>query len=926
MHDSENTEQDINEDRLVPIVSIVDEVTSSYRDYAMSVIVSRALPDVRDGLKPVHRRILFAMHDAGNTHDKAYRKSARPVGEVMGKFHPHGDGAIYDALVRMAQDFTMSLPLLDGQGNYGSLDGDNAAAMRYTEVRLAEPANAILSDIGTDTVDFQENYDGKDMEPVVLPARFPNMLVNGAAGIAVGMATNIPPHNLGEVIDATLALIEDPDTSTDALIDLLPGPDFPTGGIIYGENGVRATYHKGAGRIVIRARTSIETAPSGQESIIIEEVPYQIVKADLVEKIAKAAKDKHIEGIESVRDESDRDGVRVVIGLKRDTNARFVLNQLWRRTRMQSVFNSNMVALDGGRPGVMNLRQILSAFVEFREEVVARRTAHLLRQARERSHLLCGLMVAVNNLDEVIAIIRGSERPADARETLKARNWHAGDIAQYIRLIDDPLHPVEADLTYRLSDRQARAILDLRMQRLTALGIKEIGKDLAKLAFQIEDCLAILRSRQRVLEIISNELREVRTKFAVPRRTEIVKDTMEILDEDLIPRREMVVIITGSGHVKRTPLDDIRRQRRGGKGLIGTNMAEDDFVAAVHVANTHDELLCFAANCRVYKTKTWQFPEGRRYSRGRPLASILKVESGVAISAITPIAPDNYASDSDCLVFAASNGKLRRSSLSLFKYVSSVGKLAFPVKDNASLVNVKLCTVNDDVLVATQNGRVNRFPVKLLRAVKSRSAFGAKGVSLAEGDTVIALEVTPGSNLVRSELRDYLRWRRIQHRKEQVHHAASARSAALADEAPPLLPMEDGSSAEQETAADAEKPEAPNQRWLELREQESLLLTIDQRGFGKLSSSHEYTARKGRTGTGLLAGKLGKLVAFMAVSINDQIVLTTNEGQLIRCNVLDISFRSRIAGGVRLMRIEEGERIVSVARIDTSALTDGNSD
>ncbi len=898
----------------VPVVSIVDEISSAYRDYAMSVIVSRALPDVRDGLKPVHRRILFAMNDAGNTHGKPYRKSARPVGEVMGKYHPHGDAAIYDALVRMAQDFTMSLPLLDGQGNFGSLDGDNAAAMRYTEVRLAETAAFMLADIGADTVDFQENYDGKDTEPTVLPSRFPNILVNGAAGIAVGMATTIPPHNLGEAIDATLALIEDPDVSIDALLELMPGPDFPTGGIILGNNGIRASYLKGSGRIVIRARTTIETTAGGRQSIVIEEIPYQVIKSDLVQQIAEAARAKIIEGIESVQDESDRQGVRVVIGLKRHANEQIVLNQLWKRTRMQTTLFSNMVALDRGQPDVMNLMQILSAFVEFREEVVARRTAHQLRQARERSHILCGLVVAVKCLDEVIAMIRSSQTPAIAREALKSRVWPAADVAPYIRLIDDPVHTLEADDTYRLSDRQARAILDLRMQRLTALGIDEIANELSKLASRIKDCLAVLRSRQRILGIISNELREVRQKFAVPRRTAIVEDDSELLDEDLIERREMVIIVTRSGYVKRMSVDELRQQRRGGRGLIGTYTAEGDLVTAVHVANTHDELLCFAEDGIVYKTKTWQFPEAKRYSRGRPLASILSIQSGISISEITPISPDAYDDRSKYLLFSASNGMVRRSRLSLFRSVMASGKIAITIAEGASLVNVRLCTTDDDVLVATRSGKVNRFPVELARSIKSRVSAGVKGITLADNDEVIALEIVRNFGITADELQGYLSLRRLEHK-----HAQEAASDVVIHSSQGE-PGEMAASWEPDAASLAAAGGTTRQRWSELRATEKLLLAIDKNGLGKLTSSHEFPVRRGRTGQGLKAIKSGGLVAFMTVSTKDQIVLATDGGQLIRCKALDVSYQSRYAGGVRLMRLTDDERIVSVARIDADTL------
>ncbi|MFP4304670.1 MAG: DNA gyrase subunit A, partial [Rhodosalinus sp.] len=589
-----------------PSVSIADEMRASYLDYAMSVIVSRAIPDLRDGLKPVHRRILYAMSETGNTYDKPYRKSARPIGDVMGQYHPHGDSAIYDALVRMAQDFSMSLPLLDGQGNFGSMDGDNPAAMRYTEVRMAKAADYLLADIDKETVDFQDNYDGKQREPTVLPARFPNMLVNGAGGIAVGMATNIPPHNLGEVVDACLALIEEPDLSSERLIDYIPGPDFPTGGIMLGRSGARKAYLEGRGSVILRARTRVEELRKDRFAIVVDEIPYQVNKATMIEKIAEAVRDKRIEGVAHVQDESDRDGVRVVIELKRDATPDVVLNQLWRFSPMQTSFGCNMLALNGGKPEQLTLRGFLTAFLDFREEVVARRTAYLLRKARERSHILCGLAVAVSNVDEVVATIRASADAAEARAKLMERRWPAGDIAEYIRLIDDPTHKINDDGTYNLSETQARAILDLRLQRLTQLGVKEVTDELEDLAAKIKDYLEILGSRERIMGIIRDELTEVRELFAVPRRTEIVDWAGDLEDEDLIEQEDMVVTVTQSGWIKRTPLGDYRAQKRGGKGLSGMATKEDDVVTTLFVANTHTPLLFFTTDGMVYKLKTWR--------------------------------------------------------------------------------------------------------------------------------------------------------------------------------------------------------------------------------------------------------------------------------------------------------------------------------
>ena len=657
-----------------PSIDIVDEMQSSFLDYAMSVIVSRAIPDLRDGLKPVHRRILYAMHETGNTHEKAYRKSARPVGDVMGQYHPHGDSAIYEALVRMAQDFSMSLPLLDGQGNFGSMDGDNAAAMRYTEVRMDKPARALLADIEKETVDFQDNYDGKQQEPTVLPARFPNMLVNGAGGIAVGMATNIPPHNLGEVVDATLALIDDPDLSSERLMEIVPGPDFPTGGIMLGRSGARKAYMEGRGSVILRAKTRIEEIRKDRYAIVLDEIPYQVNKASLVERIADLAKDRKLEGISAVQDESDRVGVRVVVELKKDATADVVLNQLFRFTPMQTSFGCNMLALHGGRPEQLTLRDFLTHFITFREEVVARRTAHDLRKARERSHVLCGYAVAVSNVDEVVATIRASADAPQARVKLMERRWPAEEIAPFIRLIDDPSHTMNDDGTYNLSEVQARAILELRLQRLTQLGVKEVTDELEELAGKIKDYLDILRSRERIMEIISNELKEVRTQFAVPRRTEIVDWSGDMDDEDLIEREDMVVTVTQTGYIKRTALADFRAQKRGGKGVSGGSMKDDDVVTTLFVANTHTQLLIFTTDGMAYKLKTWRLPLGGRTSKGKAIVNILPIPQGTSIAAIMPVDRDEADWDELQIVFATSAGTVRRNKLKRFHQRQSRGQ------------------------------------------------------------------------------------------------------------------------------------------------------------------------------------------------------------------------------------------------------------
>ncbi|WP_409455673.1 DNA gyrase subunit A [Paracoccus sp. (in: a-proteobacteria)] len=877
-----------------PVVNISDEMRTAYLDYAMSVIVSRAIPDLRDGLKPVHRRILFAMHETGNTHDKAYRKSARPVGDVMGKYHPHGDAAIYDALVRMAQDFSMSLPLLDGQGNFGSMDGDSAAAMRYTEVRMDKPAAFLLADIEKDTVVFQDNYDGKDREPTVLPARFPNMLVNGAGGIAVGMATNIPPHNLGEVCDATLALIENPDLPTEALMEIVPGPDFPTGGIILGRSGVRKAYLEGRGSVILRAKTRIEQGRNGRESIVIDEIPYQVNKATMIEKIAELAKEKKIEGIAHVQDESDRIGVRVVVDLKRDATAEVVLNQLFRFTPMQTSFGCNMLALNGGRPEQLTLRDFLTHFISFREEVVARRTAFELRKARERSHILCGLAVAVSNVDEVVATIRASADAAEAREKLMERRWPAHEIVEYLKLIDDPKHPVNDDGTYNLSETQARAILELRLQRLTQLGVKEVTDELKTLADSIREFLAILASRERIMEIISNELREVKELFAIPRRTEITDWSGDMDDEDLIEREDMVVTITSGGYIKRTALAEFRAQRRGGKGLSGMATKEDDVVTTLFVANTHTELLFFTTDGMVYRMKTWRLPLGGRTAKGKAIVNILPIEPGVSIAALMPVDAPEAEWDNYQTIFATSEGDVRRNALSDFTNVKSNGKIAMKLPDGVELIGVRMATEADDVMLVTALGRAIRFQTTDVRVFKGRDSTGVRGIRLSDGDKVVSMSVIRHFEADPAERAAYLKMRRA------VEGA-----------------LDDGAEVDEDEENIAEAA-ISQERYAEMSAAEDAILTITARGQGKISSSHDYPVR-GRGGQGVMAMdkamRGGPLVASFPVERDDQIMLATSTGQSIRVPVEGISFRSRSAGGVRVFNTAAGEEVVSVARI-----------
>ncbi len=875
-----------------PTVSIESEMRTSYLDYAMSVIVSRAIPDLRDGLKPVHRRILYGMHEAGNTHDKPYRKSVRPVSDAMGKYHPHGDSAIYDALVRMAQDFSMSLPLLDPQGNFGSMDGDNPAAMRYTEVRMAKVAGSLLADIDKETVDFQANYDGKDQEPTVLPARFPNMLVNGAGGIAVGMATNIPPHNLGEVVDATLALIDDPDLTSEQLIEYVPGPDFPTGGVMLGRSGARKAYLEGRGSVIIRAKTRVEELRRDRYAIIVDEIPYQVNKASMIEKIAEAVREKRIEGVSHVQDESDRNGVRVVIELKRDATPEVVLNQLYRFSPMQTSFGCNMLALNGGRPEQLTLRRFLTSFIDFREDVVARRTAYDLRKARERSHILCGLAVAVSNVDEVVATIRSSADAAEAREKLMTRRWPAADIADYLRLIDDPLSKMNDDGTYNLTEVQARAILDLRLQRLTQIGVKEVTDELEDLAARIKEYLDILSSRERIMGIIADELREVKDNFAVPRRTEIVDWSGDMEDEDLIEREDMVVTVTSGGYIKRTPLADFREQKRGGKGLSGMQTKEEDVVTTLFVANTHTQLLFFTTEGMVYKLKTWRLPQSGRTGKGKAIVNILPIPTGVSIAAIMPVDVPDEEWENLQIVFATSAGDVRRNALSDFTNVKRNGKIAMDLPEGVELVNARICSEDDDVMLVTNSGRAIRFPTTAVRVFKGRKSTGVRGIRLSNGDRVVSMSVIRHFEATADERAAYLKMRRLMA----------------------------GVTEETETDEDEGNADSilPQERYAEMSAAENLILTITAKGSGKLSSSHDYPVR-GRGGMGVMAMdkamRGGELVASFPVEIDDQIMLATSKGQSIRVPVDGISFRSRSAGGVKVFNTGRGEEVVSVAWI-----------
>ena len=880
-------------------VSILDEMKRSYLDYAMSVIVSRALPDVRDGLKPVHRRILYAMRELNFTPDRPYNKSARTVGETMGKFHPHGDLAIYDALVRMAQDFSMRAPLIDGQGNFGSVDGDPPAASRYTEARLDRLALALLDDLDKDTVDFKPNYDEKELEPVVLPARFPNLLVNGAGGIAVGMATNIPPHNLGETIDGLLAMMDRPDITLDELMELIPGPDFPTAASILGRAGIRAAYATGRGSIVMRAKVEIEELRKDREALIVSEIPYQVNKATLIERIAELVREKRIEGISDLRDESDRDGMRIVIELRRDAVADVVLNQLWRFTALQSSFGANMIALNGGRPEMLTLTDMLRAFLEFREDVVTRRTKYLLAKARDNAHVQVGLAIAVANIDEVIRLIRTSPDSGAARTALMERVWPARDMAPLIALIADPRHALDADGAIRLSEAQARAILELRLARLTALGRDEIAEALNRLATEIADYLDILGSRARLMGIIRDELVEAKTEFATPRRTIILDSDADMEDEDLIQREDMVVLVSHGGYIKRAPLSTYRAQRRGGKGRGAMATREEDFVARLFVASTHQPVLFFSSTGQVYKEKVWRLPLATPQSRGKALINLLPLENGERITTIMPLPEDEASWEAHDVMFATTRGTVRRNKLSDFAQVNRAGKLAMRLDEGERIVDVQICSDKDDVLLTTARGQCIRFAVGDVRVFKGRDSMGVRGVALAEGDSVISLAILNSFDATPAERAAYLKQRR-----------------ALAGEA-----AEEPGEAEAESENGGEangSAQLTPERFKEMQDAEQVILTVSENGYGKRTSSFEYRVT-GRGGKGVVAmavnDRNGSLVASFPVADSDEIMLVTDAGQLIRVPVAGIRIAGRATQGVIVFDTADEERVVSVDRI-----------
>jgi len=901
----------------ITTVTIEDEMKRSYLDYAMSVIVSRALPDVRDGLKPVHRRILYAMKETGNEWNRAFRKSARAVGDVMGKYHPHGDSSIYEALVRMAQDFSMRLPLIQGQGNFGSMDGDRAAAMRYTEARLAKVSEYMLADIDKNTVDFQPNYDERTVEPMVLPARFPNILVNGAGGIAVGMATNIPPHNLGEVIDACFAYIENPGITVDELLMIVPGPDFPTGGLIMGRSGSRAAAQTGRGSVVMRCRHHVEEVRKDREAIIVTEIPYQVNKSRLMERIGEVVREKLVEGISDLRDESDRDGVRMVIEIKRDASPEVVMNQLFRHTPLQTTFGVNTLALNRGRPELMTLKDIIALFIEFREEVITRRTIFELGKARERAHVLAGLAVAVANIDEIIRVIRYARDPVEALQQLTQRSWPAADVAPLIELISEPGRGVGADQTYYLSEPQAKAILELRLQRLTGLERDKIAAELSEIVEKISELLGILRSKERKYEIMVAELREIRDQFATPRKTQIEDVEHETDIEDLIEREDMVVTVSMNGAIKRVPASTYRAQRRGGRGRSGMAIRDEDSVSQLFVASTHTPVLFFTSSGKFYKLKVWRLPVGTPQSRGRAIINLLpNIQPGESISAILPLPEDEATWGDFTVLFGTSKGNVRRNSLADFANVMSNGKIAmkFEGEDaDDSLIGVGICTAEHDVLLSTRRGRCIRFRADDVRVFAGRNSVGVRGIRLLDKngpDAVISMSIIDHVEADAGERDAYLG---LSNKKRRAATGEPDLETEIV-EAEPEAESEEG-----EAAGPAEIDEA---RFNELEAREQFLLTVSTKGFGVRTSAYHFRITK-RGGQGIdnmdVARRGDEVLAVFPVEHDDEIVLVSNEGQVIRCPVDGIRISGRRTQGVTVFRAGETERVVSIASMKDPA-------
>jgi len=879
-----------SEDQTVISIGIEDEMKRSYMDYAMSVIVSRAIPDVRDGLKPVHRRILYSMYESGFYANKPYKKSARIVGDVIGKYHPHGDTAVYDSLVRMAQDFSLRVPLIDGQGNFGSMDGDSAAAMRYTESRLAKISHTLLEDIDKETVDFQANYDGSESEPKVIPAMFPNLLVNGTGGIAVGMATNIPPHNLGEIIDACVLYIDNNNIDISELISVVKGPDFPTGGIILGSSGIQSAYLTGRGSVVFRGKCEIEDN-NNRQAIIISEMPYMVNKAKLVEKIADLVHEKKIEGISDLRDESNKDGVRVVIEIKRDAVAEVVLNQLYSFTQLQTSFGVIMLALDEGMPKVMNLKEVISAFVKFREVVITRRTIFLLNKARDKAHILLGIRIAVSNIDEIIRIIKSASNPNDAKDQLMEKSWSCSDIANLIKLVDDKAI-IGADGKIHLTEAQAKAILEMRLQRLTAMEKDKLEADLTELSKEITEYIDILSSREKLLSILKSELLKVREDYATPRLTEIIQSDFEYDMEDLIQKEDMVVTVTLSGYIKRVPLATYRAQKRGGKGRSGLSMRDEDILTQLFVGNTHTPMLFFSNMGQVYSLKLYKLPLGNPQSKGRPIVNLLPLKEGEVITNIMPMPENQEEWDNMHIMFATSKGNIRRNDLSDFKKIQANGKIAIRLDEDDSLVNVMACSEDDHILLASRQGKAVRFPVNAVRVFRSRTSDGVRGMKLADGDKVISMTILHGIKASMEEREAYL-----------------------------TIPVEkrlEIAKGDQEFTEEELGVSLSKEQIIELAKAEEFILTISENGFGKRTSAYHYRITN-RGGSGIvnmvLSAKTGDVVASMPANTNDEIMLITNNGKLIRCKLDSVRITGRSTSGVILFKTEKDERVVSESLI-----------
>ena len=882
----------VDENSEISNINLDTEMRQSYLDYAMSVIVSRALPDARDGLKPVHRRILYSMYENNYEWNKPYRKSARVVGDVIGKYHPHGDQSIYDALVRMAQPFSMHLPLIEGQGNFGSVDGDPPAAMRYTEVRMEKISQHLLNDLDKETVDFQENYDNSESEPIVIPAEFPNLLVNGAGGIAVGMATNIPPHNLGEITDACLLLLDKPEASIDELIEIVPGPDFPTGGIILGQSGSRSAYSTGKGSIIIRGKVSIEDLPKDKKAIIISEIPYQLNKVSLIEKIAELVREKTIDGVTDLRDESDRNGMRIYIELRKDAVPDVILNQLYRYTQLQTSFGANTVALDRGNPKTLNLKELLECFLDFREDVVTRRIKFLLNKARDRAHILVGLAIAVSNIDEIIKLIRSSKSPSDAKEKLMKKEWPAKDVKSLIELIDDPRHSLSKKGLCKFSDEQARAILELRLQRLTAIGKEDIENEMDELKKNIEDYLLTLKSKEKVIDIIKKELTEIRDNFSIPRRTEIVDYIDDVQDEDLIKKEEMAVTVSHSGYIKRVPLSTYRSQNRGGKGRSGMQTKDEDFVTNIFVANTHQPILFFSSTGMVYKLKTYLLPISSPQAKGKALINLLPLSEGEVITTIMPLSENEDDWKDLYVMFATSTGGIRRNNLSDFLRINKNGKIAMKPSEGESIISVQTCTDDNDILLATKKGQCIRFSVDKVRVFASRSSTGVRGIKLDKNDSVMAMSILTHVEGETDEFRAYLKASSIMRR------AKDDTEESIADEDVSL--------------------ELSTERYAELAAKEQVILTVASNGQGKRTSSYEYRLTN-RGGKGVISMMLTKsnsdMVSSFPIDENDEIMLIDDNGQLIRCPVSGIRIMGRNTQGVKIFNISEDSSVVSVERV-----------